>query len=169
LEILVGDLNFDMITIKDETGSYQEYDLRNELRVNEQNLNQEMLQQPAKYIYWSSILERLRFYQESKELELEQEEARLDSRARKHYLDAGNPKPTKDMVEAFIKQQDEYAAAQKQVHMYNHLVGRVARIVKAFEQRKDMLQSYGKQLYEQRQYGAGTGRFDNTNDGGQYR
>jgi hypothetical protein len=157
LEILIGDLNFDTLTLKDETGQYVTYDLKAELRVNESNLHQEMLHQPSKYIYWSSILERLRFFQEQKELELEVVVANLDTAAREHYVQSGNPKPTKDMVESFIKKQPEYMEAQTQVQYYNHIAGRVQRIVKAFEQRKDMLQSYGKAVFQQQQYGAGAG------------
>lgn len=156
LEIKLDNLDFDYLRLIDENGEYQEYNLREELKINETNLLQEMLQQPSKYIYWSSLLEKLKLYQESAELQLEIKWANLDEQAR-NYLKSVNVKPTKDSVEAYIKRQPEYEQARKNVQYYEYTSARVARIVKAFEQRKDMLQSYGKQVAEDKLYGRGAG------------
>ena len=156
LDIKLDNLNFDLLRLVDETGQYMEYNLRAELAINEANLPQEMLQQPAKYVYWSSILEKLKLFQESQELQLEITWAKLDEEAR-DYLTRNGTKPTKDIVEAYIKRQPQFEAAQKNINQYNYLVGYIGRIVKAFEQRKDMLQSYGKQLADGKFFGAGAG------------
>lgn len=157
VDIQLDKFDFDTLRLIDETGEFVEYNLREELAVNEDNLLREMLQQPSKYIYWSSILEKLKLFQESKELALETTMARLDGEARDH-IKQNNNKPTKDMVEAYIKSQPEYERAMNELNYYNYIVGRVNRIVKAYEQRKDMLQSYGKQVIENKVYGhkAGT-------------
>ncbi|AGY47399.1 hypothetical protein Grass_134 [Bacillus phage Grass] len=156
LDVNIGSLDFYKLRLIDENGQYQEYDLEDLLKVNEDNYMQEMIEQPSKYIYWSSVLERLKFYQESVELELETVVASLDQEAR-DYLKDTVPKPTKDMVESYIKRQPAYKSVRdKEIH-YNYIVGRVQRIVKAFEQRKDMLQSYGKQVIDNQQYGRGAG------------
>lgn len=156
LEIKVDNLDFGLLRLIDETGEYVEYDLTQELRVNEDNLLTEMLQQPSKYIYWASILERIKMFQEGVELELELEVARLDPEARTSIKAAGE-KPTKDMVDAYVKRQDSYIEIRKKVAFYEYISGRMNRIVKAFEQRKDMLQSYGKQVAEHKLYGRGAG------------
>ncbi|QZA69927.1 recombination mediator protein [Bacillus phage 278BB001] len=156
LDVNVGSLDFYNLRLIDENGQFQEYNLEELLKVNEDNYMQEMIEQPAKYIYWSSVLERLKYFQESAELELETTVASLDQEARE-YLKDTVPKPTKDMVESYIKRQPTYKSAKDKEIQYNYIVGRVQRIVKAFEQRKDMLQSYGKQVIDNQQYGRGAG------------
>lgn len=156
MEIKVDNLDFGLLRLIDETGQYVEYDLTQELKVNEDNLLTEMLEQPSKYIYWSSILERIKFYQEGVELELELKVAELDPEAR-GYLKQQGEKPTKDMVDAYVKRQESYIEIRKRMALYEHISGRMNRIVKSFEQRKDMLQSYGKQVAENKLYGRGAG------------
>jgi hypothetical protein len=156
VDIKVDNLDFNHLRLIDENGQLVEFNLHEELKVNEPNLLQEMLQQPSKYIYWSSLLEKLKYFQEATELELELETARLEPEARTK-LKEDTPKPTKDQVEAYIKRQPSYQAQRKSLQHFEYIVGRVARIVKAFEQRKDMLQSYGKQVAEQKLYGGGAG------------
>lgn len=156
MDIKVDNLDFGLLRLIDETGQYVEYDLLEELKVNEDNLLTEMLEQPSKYIYWSSILERIKFYQEGVELELELKVAELDPEARS-YLKQQGEKPTKDMVDAYVKRQDSYIEIRKRMALYEHISGRMNRIVKSFEQRKDMLQSYGKQVAENKLFGRGAG------------
>lgn len=156
MQIKVDTFDFDNISLVDESGQLQEFNLKKELAVNEYNLMTEMLEQPSKFIYWAAILEKLKYFQESKELQLEQLIAQLDTAARDHYAGT-TTKATKDVVEAYRKSQPEYAEMMASINYYNYIVGKVARIVKAFEQRKDMLQSYGKQVAEQKMFGQGAG------------
>lgn len=156
MDINIGDFDFGTLRLINEAGQYEEYNLKEELRVNETTLLRDMLEQPAKFIFWASILEKLKYFQESKELESEKIIAQLDTAARENCKKDGT-KPTKDLVETYRKSQPEYEAIMKEIHYFNFIVGRVTRIVKAFEQRKDMLQSYGKQVAEQKMYGQGAG------------
>lgn len=164
MDIQVGNLDFSTLRLRDETGGVVEYDMPEELKVNESNLMREMLEQPSKYIYWSSILERIKLFEENAELELEILIANLDERARVE-IEGRGAKATKDSVEAFVKRQTEYEVARRKIQQYKHISGRMQRIVKAFEQRKDMLQSYGKQIADQKSFGAGAGtRFENSGE-----
>ena len=156
LEIKLDSLDFYQLRLVDENGEMKEYDLTKELKVNENNLQEEMLKQPSKYIYWASVLEKIKLYQESTELKLEQTVAELDREAREFILQHQG-KPTKDVVDAYIKRQPKYAEAVGNLNYFEYIAGRVGRIVKAFEQRKDMLQSYGKQVAEDKAYGRGAG------------
>ncbi|AMW61927.1 hypothetical protein DNAM5_183 [Bacillus phage Vinny] len=156
MDIKVDNLDFDTLRLIDENGQYQQYNLKQELKINESILQQEMLEQPSKYIYWSSLLEKLRYYQELEDLKLEKIVAGLDGDARA-YIKKNDGKPTKDQVDAYIKQQDEYITQRQRCIHYDHIIGRVQRIVKAFEQRKDMIQSYGKQVANDWSYGHGAG------------
>lgn len=169
MDINIDQLDFDVIRLIDETGEYMQYNLKEELSINDSNYRQEMLAQASKYVYWSAILERIRLFQESSELELELLEARLDKDAREAITQEGG-KPTKDSVEAYIKRQLSYEDARKKINTYNYLVKRLQFIVKSFEQRKDMLQSYGKQIQNDQNYGRGAGSYNDpsapyTNEG----
>ncbi|USL89324.1 ssDNA binding protein [Bacillus phage vB_BceH_LY2] len=156
LEVNVDILNFDELVIRDEHGREEVHNIKNELKINEINLEKEMLEQPSKYIYWSSLLEKLKYYQEMHELTLETITARLDTEARAH-IESEKKKPTKDVVEAYIKQQKQYITQKEVCLTMEHVIGRVNRIVKAFEQRSQMLQSYGKQVIENKTFGRGAG------------
>lgn len=156
IDISVDNLDFQSLRIIDESKQELVFDMRNELKINESILQQEMLEQPSKYIYWSSLLEKLKYYQEMEELNLEVIWAKLDGKAREE-IKAKSEKPTKDQVESYIKQQEEYLNQKKVCLHYTHIIGRLQRIVKAFEQRKDMLQSYGKQVANDLNYGQGAG------------
>ena len=157
MEINVDNLDFTSIKLIDETGQFLEIDLQKELRIDEHRLEQEMIEQPSKYIYWSSILEKLRLYQEQCELDLEFLLGRLDKEAREHLMVTGT-KPTKDSVEAYIKRSNEYKIAKEKCNYYDYLVRRLQFIVKSLEQRKDMLQSINKQKHNDKIYGHGAGR-----------
>lgn len=157
LDIHIDAFDFETLRIVDTNGQLEVFNLKEELKVNEINLQEEMLKQPGKYIYWSALLEKLKYYQEGKELEIEQREAELEPVARQE-LKKEETKPTKDMIAAYIKRDETYQKLQADLLTYNFIVGKIGRIVKAFEQRKDMLQSYGKQVAHDHQYGGGAGK-----------
>jgi hypothetical protein len=156
LDINIDSLDFQFIRLIDESGQYVELDLKTELSVNEDNLEREMLEQPSKYVYWSAILERIRFFKESAELEMELLLGELDKEAREE-LPKHEVKATKDSVDAYIKRTENYKIAREKCNYYEYLVKRVQFIVRALEQRKDMLQSYGKQVTHDKSYGKGAG------------
>lgn len=156
--IHIDAFDFHLVRLVDESGILQEFNLNEELKVNENNLLKEMLEQPGKYIYWASVLEKLKYYQESRELDLEKKEAELEPIARAELVES-DKKPTKDMIAAYIRRDANYLQIRQDLLTFNHVIGKVTRIVKAFEQRKDMLQSYGKQVLENQLYSKGAGSF----------
>lgn len=159
MDIRLESLDVTVLNLIDETGNSLVINLSEELGINEANIDREMLEQPAKYIYWSSILERIKLHQENSDLALELLIAELDKEAR---LDMTAPeskiKPTKDSVEAYIKRTENYKVAKEQCIYYDYLARRITFILRALEQRKDMLQSYGRFITTERQYGHGAGR-----------
>lgn len=156
LDIKLDSLDFYNLRLIDETGSFQEINLQEELAINENELDREMLEQPSKYVYWSSILEKIRYFKEDAELQLELLIGELDRKAREE-LSKNGGKPTKDAVDAYIKRTEEYKQQKTQCNYYDYLVRRIQFIVKAFEQRKDMLQSINKQKTNEKTYGQGAG------------
>lgn len=158
MDIQLDSLDFYVIRLIDEAGQYVELDLRTELAINEDNLDKEMREQPAKYVYWSSVLERIRLYQESANLELESLLGELDIEAREELPKLGL-KVTRDSVEGYISRTEAYKRAKEKCNNYDYLVRRLQFVVKSFEQRKDMLQSYGRQLVHDKTFGHKAGRY----------
>lgn len=152
----MDNLDFYIIKLVDESGQYVEINLREELAINEDNLSQEMLQQPSKYVYWSSVLEKIRLFQENADLEMELLLGELDKEARIE-LPKEDIKPTKDSVDGYIKRTEKYKIAKEKCNYYDYLVKRLQFIVRSFEQRKDMIQSFGKQKSHDYSYGRGAG------------
>lgn len=158
MDIKIDDLDFLQLRLVSESGEFVNINLKEELSINESNLDQEMLQQPAKYVYWSSILEKVRLVKEQSDLELEQLMGELDKEARTT-LPIEGTKPTKDSVENYIRRTQQYKEAIEKRNYWEHIVKRMQYIVKSLEQRKDMLQSYGKQLSSDKTYGHKAGRY----------
>ncbi|MCC9083806.1 hypothetical protein LOS22_15390 [Enterococcus faecium] len=89
LDLRVNDLEFRKIRVTDENGETIVFDLTEELQVNEFSVRQAFLEQPAKYTYWTSLLERLRMYQENYELQAEKRKAELYEPSRKSLIEQG--------------------------------------------------------------------------------
>lgn len=149
MEINVADKDFNTITIIDASGREETFDLAEELRIQEGTLQDDLMTQPAKYAYWSSLLTTLQYYEEVAEKKLETISAKLDIQVR---LELSQPnsvvKPTKDSVIARVTSNEEYQTAWDEELQYTHLVKRVNHIVRSFEQRSDMLRSVSRQILE---------------------
>lgn len=152
MNINIGSFDFDMITITGANGESTTYDLREELKVNDFNVVNEFLEQPSKYVYWSSILERVKMFKESAELKAETYKASIYEPSRLSLVDAGINKPTKEQVNAVILSDENYIKLLEDINTYNYLVGQLTYVVKAFEQRRDMLIQYGADLRKARDY-----------------
>lgn len=152
MEITVGAFDFDKITIKDLSGKEVTYDLTEELRVNEFNVVKEFLVQSSKYVYWGSVLEKVKMYRESTELRAETYKASIYEPSRLKLVEAGVNKPTKEQVQAQIMLDQDYIKIMEEYTTYNYLVGQLTYVVKAFEQRKDMLIQYGAEQRRMKEY-----------------
>lgn len=152
LEIRLDNLETDLIRIVDDNGETVQFSLREELRINEMNVQQEFLEQSSKYVYWTSILERVRLYQESSKLHAEIARADLYEPCRSALINTGIPKPTKDQVDAKILQDEDYIRKLEALNTYDHLVKQLQFVVRAFEQRKDMLIQFGADKRKEQDY-----------------
>jgi len=152
LELNVNDLEFFKITIKNASGQIEEFNIKDELTINEYDLNQMMYEQPAKYAYWGSVLEKFRAYLESSELQAEVEHANLYEEAVNTLKNEGTAKPTKDQIESWIMRQESYIQLLEQVNVYTGFVKKLNYVVKSFEQRKDMLIQIATDARKEREY-----------------
>lgn len=152
LDIRVTNLDFGTLRVTDANGETITYNLKDELAVNNFNVREEFLKQPAKYSYWTSLLEQLRLYQEMFELKAEKRKSVLYEPSRQALILEGIAKPTKDQIEARIMLDDEYYKLKTDVVNTAFNVRQLQYVVKAFEQRKDMLVQYGADLRRDFEY-----------------
>lgn len=152
MEINLDSFDFNHITIKDNNGEVLEFNLIEELKINEFNVVSEFLQQPAKYVYWSSILEKVKMYRESAELQAETYKSSIYESSRLGLVEVGINKPTKEQVNAEIMGDEHYIKLLESLNTYKYLVGQLTYVVKAFEQRRDMLIQYGADLRKTKEY-----------------
>lgn len=154
MDIELASLDFDDLTIRTANGEVITYNLKQELTINPYDLNSEFHNQPSKYVYWTSLLETVRAYLESAELAEERTRAGFYEPCRQALINGGVAKPTKDQIDAEILNQEEYINARNQVNTYSYYVKSLQYIVKALEQRKDMLIQLGAEQRRQMDYEA---------------
>lgn len=158
MEIHIDSLDFTNFTIKDKNGNSQEFDITDELRVTEYTIKEDFMQQSSKYAWWASILEKVRAYAEVEQRNLETVGARLNLQIRNQY-EQQSKKPTKDQVESAVYLNEDYQKQAQIVESWNYKVKQLQYIVKAFEQRKEMLISIGAELRQTNKNGGITNPF----------
>lgn len=130
------------IELKDRVGNVKVYNIDSELMVNDNNYQQEFLDQPRKYSFWADKLAIA-----NRQLAGAQQAADLlhAQLYKKHFLELIKSKlrPTKDMVESDILQEQDYQTALSNIEYCAFVVEQLKVVVKAFEHRKDMLIQYG--------------------------
>lgn len=121
------------------TGEYLTYDLQKELEINEYQLEDQMMEHASKYALWSSYSVVAERYEHACETELEVAEANADSLAREQLNARGIPKPTVGQVNAEIALNEDVYAAKTKLSEAKGYASSLKYILKALDQRKDML------------------------------
>lgn len=153
LQLKVDSIDFREIRITDENGETKTYDIQEELVIHPHSVRLAFLEQPAKYAFWSSVLEKIKLYQESYELMLATKKAEVYELSRSDLIASGTAKPTKDQIEARVMLDPEVQELNRTVLQSTYNVRRLTTFVKAIEQRKDMLIQYGADLRREYEYG----------------
>ena len=151
-KIYVSELGMDKITIIDYNGESKTFSMGDIVRVDETNYQQEFIAQPAKYTYFANVLQSAKRVQAEQEDLLAKLHGELYNKAYNQLKDDGI-KPTKDLIEAQIEQDDAYYKAKQRLAAAVESVGRANYLVKALEQRAQMLQSYGADQRKDFKYG----------------
>ena len=153
LMIKIKSTGGEQIEILDQTGKSTIYDIDQELLVNDNNYQQEYLRQAQKYSFWADKLAIANRQVSGAEQQLDLVHAKL---YHKYFLDLSKSKarPTKDMVESEIIQDDSYQQALNSLNQCSFVEEKLKFIVKAFEQRKDMLIQFGAEMRKDREIGA---------------
>lgn len=124
-----------------EQGEPFTIDLKEELGISDATFTEDVENQPAKYAWWVSVLERTRQKVRAKEDAVDYIYAKLSNKARSD-LD----KPTVASIDSYVKVNQDYVEALEGLRFWQGRVDMLNGIVKAFEQRERMLMQKGAQL-----------------------
>lgn len=140
------------VTVRDYSGNEITHNLQDELRINKHDLSSEMESQPSKYIYWAFLQDKASSLLEGAELERDRIYASLYEPKRQALVASGTAKPTKDQINSAILADTDYTGAEDKVKELSEQFNNMKYIVKAFEQRKDMLIQLGSDARKEREY-----------------
>ena len=116
--------------------------LQDVLRINEQRLTNEFIEQAGKFAWFSALLAYAVAEVESKKLSHEVLQANLYAEKRGEMVKA-KAKVTEDKIKNAVVQDDRYAASSEQLTECKRQQGIIKGIVNSLEQRKDMLIQLG--------------------------
>lgn len=131
--------DFKKLIIKDSHNNVEEIVLADELSINSYDLVNEMYDQPRKYVYFTSLLENVRVHLESEELKLERIHAELYEPTMTAVKARIDRNPTKDHIESEILKSEAFSEQREYIIYLGGVVKNLQSVVRAFEQRKDML------------------------------
>lgn len=133
------------VTVKTKNGEIEEFNIKDELMIDRDNVNEGYINQPGRYAWWGMVLEVAKANVERAKRELSVQEAEADERVRTE-LDMEGVKITEAIVtrrlkadKGYLKASDELAEAQK-------AAGILDKVLKAFDQRMEALISLGANL-----------------------
>lgn len=111
------------------------------LSISDATIENDMANQPALYVWWASILERAKLRLKQAQDNEEYTRSLLAAEIRKE-----NPKITVAALSDALMLSEDYREAREDIRYWEGEVGILSYVVKAFEQRKDMLVQKSAQL-----------------------
>ena len=129
-------------------------DFQADLRIDRNNLQEEVASQPSLYAYWAARAEEAEHNLEHLKLQTEIMSANLDKEARAAFNAEGKEKPTIEQIANRIKRDPRWQAQQNALLEAKRQLGICRAAERACYQRKDMLwclvqlqnREYGHQL-----------------------
>lgn len=133
------------LTVRLANGSLKTYNVGEELSIDVTDLDNDFVEQPAKYAWWAVLAETAKNFKEEQEAELERVEAEADKRVRVD-LELNGVKITETIVARNIKLDSDYQKQLEKSLRAKRSAMMLDRVAKAFDQRLDSLISLGANL-----------------------
>ena len=125
-----------------------EGDIAADLKVDKNNLTDEMEEQPSKYAWWASLTELVRLRHNQKKLDLSIYEADLDKKFRE---EADGGKVTEAQMKGLVQRDTKWQQLNRDLFELKYQVGVLEAASWAFSQRADMIKALAPSLaYEGR-------------------
>ena len=135
-------LNLDMQLSLEVAGKEFKGNLRDIVRIKEADLTEEFVKQPSLYAWFATLCEYASAEVETQKMNLSILHANLDAEKRTELASSGK-KPTESMVSSAIIIDPKHQGAETALIEAKRQYGILKGIVKALEQRKDMLIQVG--------------------------
>jgi hypothetical protein len=135
-------LNLDMQLSLEVAGKDFKGNLRDIVQIKEADLNEEFIKQPSLYAWFATLCEFASAEVETQKMTLSILRANLDAEKRTELAESGK-KPTENMVNSAIIIDPKHQGAETALIEAKRQYGILKGIVKALEQRKDMLIQVG--------------------------
>lgn len=145
MELELASVDLLEVSIKLPSGEIKLFNIEEELAISETDLNRDFIQQPGKFAWWASLAESAKEIEEKLEVYQERVEGEADKRARRQ-LEVDGVKVTEGSVKSMIKTDEELMNASLAYNRAKKNAATLKQIVKAFEQRKEMLISLGAHI-----------------------
>ena len=145
MELELTTVNFLEVSIKLPSGEIKDFNLENELAISETDLNRDFIEQAGKFAWWASLAESAKEIEERLALNQERVEGEADSRARRK-LELDGVKVTEGSVKSMMKTDEKLMTASLAYNRAKKNAATLKQVVKAFEQRKEMLISLGAHI-----------------------
>ena len=118
----------------------KEYDIQQELSINEEDLNKELAEQPGRYAFFATLFSLAEKDYNLAELEMSQIESNLDADIRERALE-DKEKLTEGKILNRVHSNPKWAAAEEKIIGCRRMRGIIRGIKEGFSQRKDCLVS----------------------------
>ena len=122
-------------------GTSFERDIQQDLMMSEESFEQDLLKQPSEYAWWTAVMLQAKEKYKEAETQLDYVKAVLGDQAR-----ATLGKATVAQVNDFVVQQQDYQDAVNTANWWGSRVDQLQYVVKAYEQRAQLLIQLGAQL-----------------------
>lgn len=152
MEIQIPSLGFTNISITDANLNQSVFNLVEELKINEFNIRTEFFNQPAKYVYWGSLLEQAKKQEEAIALEVSKASGIAFEQARNALIEEKILKPTQAQIEARLAMNAQVIQLNQNLNEARSNVRTLQTVVKAFEHRRDMLLQIGAEIRREKDY-----------------
>lgn len=134
-----------LVKVFEGTDLEVEFDINDVVKIDKENLSQEFITQAGKYGWFATLLVQARRRKDEAKLTLDVLDAELDGAIRKEAT-ASNTKITEAAIQKIIISSQQYQDAVVHHIKMREEEGIIEAVVRALEQRKDCLISYGSLL-----------------------
>lgn len=122
------------------------FNLGRELRITEETLNQEMKTQASKYGFALLVLGKLKTRFEDAKTTRKEVRGKLYKRAKNTMQEITKRPLTDDQAKAFVESHPKFVRAERACTMAKDEVDVMYAVVRAFEQRKDIIQTLSSNI-----------------------
>lgn len=147
----------EVVIIDSKTRGEHILNINEDLKVDEDNLNESLIEQSSKYAWYGAIYSQVKQQYEDLKAQLGDVEASVDRRIREDADFEGKKKPAETAMVRYVHGDKEYIKFIEKINEARRKVDLINYVLTAFEQRISVLITLGANIRnEQKQFGIDT-------------